>query len=337
MSLPAPLRFVPYEDLGTAPNVIVDGPPNRHSTLTLSHWPQSGTPRELKADTSAEIAFRYLERPAFHADVELVSNDHFDEDGLVGLYILTQPSDALRERELLIDVATAGDFATYRQRRAARVAFVVSAFADPELSPLPSALFEQEYPQMAASLYRELLPRLPEMTARIDDFREHWEEEDAWLDQSEAALASGQVQIEELPALDLAIVTLPDTTPARRVHRFTQPGAAPCHPMAIHNATGQFRVLLVQGRSYELQFRYESWVQYLTRKPLPRVDLAPLVERLSEREAAGAHWQFGGVEEIAPQLELVGTDESRISPESFRKLVLDFLEVAEPAWDPYDP
>ena len=60
MSLPAPLRFVPYEDLGTAPNVIVDGPPNRHSTLTLSHWPQSGTPRELKADTSAEIAFRYL-------------------------------------------------------------------------------------------------------------------------------------------------------------------------------------------------------------------------------------------------------------------------------------
>lgn len=337
MDLPSPLRFAPYEDLGAVPNLIVDGAPNRHSRLTLSHWPRSGTPNELKADTSAEIAFRYLERPAFHTEVPLVSNNHFDEDGLVGIYVLTQPSDALGQRELLIDVATAGDFATYHQRRAARMTFVLAAFADPELSPLPATLFEQAYPQLTASLYGELLPRLPEITAAVDCYREYWEDEDAWLRESEAAIASGAVQIEEQPALDLAIVTLPATTRASRVHRFAQRQRAACHPMAIHNATGRFRILLVQGRSYRLQYRYESWVQYLSRRPLPRVDLAPLALKLSDREAAGARWEFEGVEQIAPQLELIGADESRIPPEEFRKLVIDFLATAEPAWDPYDP
>ncbi|MDP7452920.1 MAG: hypothetical protein QGE95_11700, partial [Arenicellales bacterium] len=87
----SPFEFVPYEALGESPNIIVDGAPNDFTVLTLSHWPKSGTPIELKRDTSAEIAFAYLDTPTFHRNVDVISNNHFDEDGLVGLFTLLDP------------------------------------------------------------------------------------------------------------------------------------------------------------------------------------------------------------------------------------------------------
>ena len=50
------MRFSPYSETVSVPNVIVDGAANKSTLLTLSHWPKSGTPAELKADTSATEA-----------------------------------------------------------------------------------------------------------------------------------------------------------------------------------------------------------------------------------------------------------------------------------------
>src|SRR5947208_2433644 len=104
------MRFHPYPSLESA-NVIVDGAPQADTVLTLSHWPKSGSPREFAADTSAEIVFRWLSagRPGARG-AELVSNNHFDEDGLVGIYAAVDPERAMARRELLSDVARAGDF-----------------------------------------------------------------------------------------------------------------------------------------------------------------------------------------------------------------------------------
>src|SRR5262245_23297749 len=101
-------RFVPYHELGDRPNVIVDGAANAHTVLTLSHWPASPTPDALRDDLSAQIVFRYLDRPDLRVDTDVVSNNHFDEDGLVGVYSLLFPEDAQRNRELLIGIAAAG-------------------------------------------------------------------------------------------------------------------------------------------------------------------------------------------------------------------------------------
>jgi hypothetical protein len=104
--------------------------------------------------------------------------------------------------------------------------------------------------------------------------------------------------------------------------------------MAIHNATQRFRVLVIQGRRYRLDLRYETWVQYASRRPLGRPDLAPLAARLNELEKTG-RWTFDGVDEITPSLRMEGADESAIAPERFRVLVETFLATAPPAWDPY--
>ena len=248
-------------------------------------------------------------------DVEAVSNNHFDQDGLVSVYALVHPSDAMARRALLIDIAAAGDFGTYRLREAARASFVLDAFSDPARSPLDAALFRKSYPKMASGLYRELLPRLPEILSDIDRFRNYWEAEDAALTASETMIREGKIQIEEFSDLDLAIVTSPES----------QAGQTACHPMALNNVLKTFRVLTIQGRTYELQYRYESWVEYVSRPVPPRIDLTPLAEALSELEMGHGEWQFDGVDEITPKLVLNGAEESRIPPEEFAARVKTFL------------
>src|SRR5262249_18178096 len=149
------------------------------------HWPRSGTPQPLRADTSAEIVFSYLDSPSMHVDADAVSNNHFDEDGLIGIFALTQPALAARWRALLVGVARAGDFGVCRSRNAARIAFVLAAYADRATSPLPRSTFAGPYPDVTARLYRELLPKLPHLITHVEDFQKLWEAEDRALEEGE--------------------------------------------------------------------------------------------------------------------------------------------------------
>src|SRR5262245_13199940 len=316
------MRFLPYPN-ATVPNVIVDGASNSHTVLTLSHWPKSGSPRELKGDTSTAIVFNYLDAPDYHVDVEVVSNNHFDEDGLVGIFALLQPDIARRHRDLLVDVAQAGDFGVFDRRQAARIAFVLSAYADPDSSPLPADLFKRPYPVLAAELYVQLLDVLPKVIASVDDYRPLWERDDARLTASEALIARGMVTIEEQPDFDLAIVRQPEDV-------------AECHPFALHNRTTSNRLLLLRGRRAELQYRYESWVQLASRRPAPRVDLSELASELNRDETTGGRWVFDGVEQITPRLHLEGNAQTSVPLDAIVKRVEHHLRAGRPAWDPYD-
>lgn len=318
------MRFVPYAELGGERSIIVDGSAAPGTVLTLSHWPRSGTPAELKADSSAAIVFRYLDRPERWVDARSVSNNHLDEDGLLGIFALVSPDVARRHRALVEDAASAGDFARCETREAARVAFTLSALADKSTSPLDPAIFALPYQQRLGALYRELLPVVPDLLARPERFRALWETEDAALDGGERAMRDGRVKLEEIPELDLTVVTLPED-----LHSV--------HPIALHGAARGFRILRMRGRRYDLSYRYESWVQYVSRRPLPRVDLGPLAEDLTHHEVVGSFWTAGTVDELTPSLRLVGAEESRILPSVFRERVVDYLAGAKPAWDPYVP
>jgi hypothetical protein len=91
----------------------------------------------------------------------------------------------------------------------------------------------------------------------------------------------------------------------------------------------------VRGQRYEFSYRYESWVQYRSAVPRPRVDLTPFAAELSAEEPSGARWIFEGVAELSPRLHLSGAPESSIDPADFRARLLAFLASAPPAWDPY--
>lgn len=315
------MGYVSYGELADTPNVIVDGSAAPSTILTLSHWPRSGTPPELKADLSTEIVFRYLEHPELHVETTVVSNNHFDEDGVAGIWAFLNPEQALKRRELLIDAASYGDFGTYKSREGARVAIALSSFADEDRSPLGEEVFAQRYPDVSASLYRDLLGRFHELLDHPDAYRRLWQDEDRRLTEAEEAIAQQRIAIEEEPSLDLAVVTIPDDL---------DPPTE-----AINNVTRCFRILEIRGHSYRVRFRYETWVQFVSSRPMQRVDLDPLAKELSAEEAGPARWEFDGVDSITPSLHLIDGDQSAMSPESFRKRVEEFLSTAPPAWDPF--
>src|SRR3954451_13843952 len=150
------VEFVPYPDLGGTPNVIVDGSGTDSTVLTLSHWPGSSVPEALAADLSAEIVVNYLDHPELHVGADVVSNNHFDEDGLMGVYALVDPDIALTHRDLLVDVARAGDFGWSHVRDAARIAFTIGALLDAR--PITGS-----YDDYCARQYQELLPLVPRL------------------------------------------------------------------------------------------------------------------------------------------------------------------------------
>ncbi len=334
------LRYQPYESTDTIPNVVVDGSPNAATVLTLSHWPGTPTPvgaaHDLAADLSAQMAFRYVNSGEWlHGSAEVVTNNHFDQDGLISMYALSRPSDAVPRRTFLEDVAAAGDFATFRDRRAARLSMLIAAYADPARSPL--APLPTDHRQTCALLYSELLGRLPELVDRLDDQRSLWQDEDRQLTASEAALAAGDVVIEEHPDVDLAVVTMSEAAGGWSGHRFATRRFDGIHPMALDNATDRFALLLVRGRHYCFTYRYETWVQYRSCRPRPRVDLAPLAEELTSRERGNTTWQADPVGELTPQLRPVDDAESSISSDDLVRLTREHLSQAPAAWDPYDP
>jgi hypothetical protein len=329
------LRFVPVRELADRPHLIADGAALPSTVLTLSHWPASPTPPDLAADTSARIAFRYLDDARRWPAAEAVSNDHFDQDGLVSVYALVAPEEARPRQAVLEDVAAAGDFATFAHRDSARVSFALAALADPERSPLGAALLEAPYSERCAGLYEELLGRLPDLVDHLERHRQLWGEEDAALTAAEGALASGDVAIDEVPDLDLAVVSIPARHRAALATRFGSRQDTAFHQAAINNATTALRILTVQGRRYEVVFRYESWVKYTSRRPLPRVDLAPLAAQLQDEERHGARWSFDGVAALVPSLRLAEGQESDIAPARLREMLERHLVAAPPAWDPY--
>lgn len=327
-----PRRFLAYEASRQVPNVVVDGGPNEATVLAITHWPGVAQPSGLGDDLSAQMAYRYLDAAPAHPPAAVVTNDHFDQDGLVSVHALVDPEAALAHRELLIDVAAAGDFGTYRFREAARASMAIWAYANAERSPIAAELAAAGSGRTAL-LYETTLPILVDLATDPEPYRDLWADEDERLAASERALAEGRITIEERPEVDLAVVRIDDDLPELGGHRFGHDALDVVHPMAIHNATSCLRLLFVHGRRYRHLDRYETWVQMRSRAVRPRVDMAPLAARLSEAERSSVGWEADPVSTMTPALAHDG--ESSLDATKVVDLVVDHLRAAPPGWDPY--
>lgn len=326
------ITFVPYAELGDRPHVIVDGGPTASTRLTLSHWPGSPTPVEVLDDLSAQIAFHALDRPALLAGIEAVSNNHFDQDGLASALVLIDPAAAVARKHALIDLAAAGDFATYTERDSMRLAFALAALADPARSTLDPATFQGSYDDKCGRLYAELLPRLAGFIDAPDRLRPLWEREDAHLTESLHAIDAGVVTIEQDAALDLATVRVPADWAELATTRFAMRRGDAVHPAAINRGTGCMRVAVIQDGQYRVELRYETWVMYRSRQLAPRPDLRVLAERLEQIDPAGG-WVATAPGDLTPSLRHTG--DTGLSEGTFLHELRAFLAGAPAAWDPY--
>ena len=321
-------RYRGYEASRSEPNIVVDGSPNDATVLTLTHWPGFPVEPALQADLSAEIVFLYLDRLLSTGEAPaapVVTNNHFDQDGLVCIHTLVHPEESSNHRDLLIDLAAAGDFATYRDRRAARASMVFSGRA--------VGGENCTYDEFTDQLYEECLPLVLDVLLDGDRFRDEWADEDAELSRCEQALADGSVTVDADDDLDLAVLGVPDDFATIGGHRFGGQHIAGLHPMAVNNAVGQFRLLTVHGRRYHYVDRYETWVQYRSRRPPPRVDLRPLAEALTAAESGSETWTASAPGSLTPELTHGG--ESTLAPDRVRSMLGAHLRSSPAAWDPY--
>ncbi len=314
------MQYRPYGQLTDTPHVVVDGSAQPSTALTLSHWPGSATPDALRRDLSAEIAFAYLDHPELQPqDLEWVTNNHFDQDGMVSVFALTEPEAALARRERLIDVARAGDFGRFHDRDAARAAITIAT--------LEAA--------GDGDAYETLLPRLVEIVDHVDRYRDTWVEEDAHITATETAITDGTITIVDRPELDLTIVTIPESWEDRIVHQFTKVAERAAHPYAVNNATDCFAVLTTGGAVPELRYRYETWVHYVSRRPRPRVDLTNLAQELTADDHADGRWVFDTVDGLSPALHRVDDGATTLSDDDFVARVTEALRSARSTWSPY--
>ena len=202
----------------------------------------------------------------------------------MSIYTLVNPKDARKRRDRVIDVARAGDFGTFHER-VARAAWTI-------------AILEEEDP--GADPYEVVLPLSPSC--------------------STTPTGSRRTGRRRTPTWTRERGGHPVRRGAHRGTRGPRPGdhhrpgglgathGPPVHhvaatggpPGAVHNATDRFRLVYLQGRRYEVQYRYETWVQYTSRRPAGRIDLDDLASQASALETSSAPWLFTGVSAIFP-------------------------------------
>src|SRR5437879_9024666 len=101
------MRFEYYHDgLAEVPKLSIDGTVD--SAIHFSHWKGNQTPASVKADTSTEIALNLVAAPnrdELTKGIDLVTNNHFDTDGVLSVWTVVRGEQALALREQLIAAA----------------------------------------------------------------------------------------------------------------------------------------------------------------------------------------------------------------------------------------
>ena len=304
------MRYVPDgPELDAVPHVRLGRTPGGRAAPAMELGTEPGVtlPPALRADTTTGVVLNLLRSPGDWQKldgVSAVTSASFSGDLLCALWALTDPQGALARAEQIEESARAMEFGVCRSEEAAQIACFIRAY--PEESGITEPVL----------LYSALLPQVARLLDAPREFDLYWIGEYSDVLRANHLLHSGAVQIEDYPELDLTIMQTP-----LRLHDLTR-----------LTATSGFRLLTIRSENtYTLEYRRESWVQYCSRRPLPRIDLRPLAQRLNLFERAPGAWCAEPVIEPAPRLFLDDgrgiAAPSRIDAETVVAEVLDFLRT----------
>jgi len=293
------MRFEFYtEALDNVPKLSVDGTVD--NSIHFSHWEGNHTPPELKADTSTEIALNLAassSRAQLTKGIELVTNNHFDTDGVLSVWTVLNGERALPYRELLIAAAEAGDFSEYSSDDGVRVSIAIqgSDQASPnndDGSPLARLMAGEEVEDDAGA-YELVLPRVEDLLTNVNDYESLWRE--GW-NSVVAAIESfeqGKSRVTEYSDGKISLITLAPEL-------FDGAGFSPTRHAAPYTAISKFakgELFLIAiptsgGWFYRIDYPYYSWAETVVRPRIERRDLANSLQLLNSREGnPESRWQ----------------------------------------------
>jgi hypothetical protein len=290
--------FVPFAQLRQQPTIVVDSV-GLGAVLTLAHWRGAATPPALRDDTSAGSVLRALHQPATPGlNVAAVTANHFDIDGFIGVWSLLNPVLALQHETLLRLVAVLGDF---------REIDLAHPLADDALKlvcwlnaeekarfyePFGAPVRRRREDEASAEKFDWFLPRFANMLQNPEAGRAAWQPEYGRVQQAAAISQSAQTTRRAYPEIGLTVVNTP----------------APLPYYALFGPTAGYDIVLSQyeGKRYELEYKYTTWIDLASRPTLPRLVLAPLVARLNALETSRRAWAADGITDTGPLLRLTG-------------------------------
>jgi hypothetical protein len=294
------MRFEFYtEALENVPKLSVDGTVD--NSIHFSHWEGNSTPPEVKADTSTEIALNLVASPnraVLTKGIELVTNNHFDTDGVLSCWTVLIGERALAYRDLMISAAEAGDFSEFSSDDGVRVSIAIqgSDQASPnndDGSPLARLLSGEEVDDEARS-YDLVLPRVEHLLTNINDYESLWREGWESIVAAVESFERGKSKVVEHTDSQISVITLaPDLfggalfNPTRHSAPYT----------AISKfAIGKLFLIAIptsSGSFYRLDYPYYSWAETVVRPRVERRDLAPALQLLNARETnRDGRWQM---------------------------------------------
>lgn len=289
------MRFEYYHDgLADVPKLSVDGTVD--NAIHFSHWKGNQTPVSLKADTSTEIALNLAAAPnqrELTQGIDLVTNNHFDTDGVLSVWTVLTGEPALELRDKLIAAAEAGDFSEMSTEYAVRASIVIQGSESEEAgSPLARQLAGEAVADEARA-YELILPHVEPVLTRTHEYESLWREPWNRIAAALDSFATGASRVDEDDDTKLSLVTLaPEifSTSGFKPTKHTAPFTA-----ISHHARGHLFLIatpLDQGWSYRIDYPYYSWAETIARPAITRRDFTALVARLNETDkSANGRWK----------------------------------------------
>lgn len=296
------MRFEFYsEAIAAEPKLSVDGTVD--NAIHFSHWHGNKTPASVKADTSTEIALNVVaaaDRDQLTRGIDLVTNNHFDTDGVLSVWTMLNGERALHLREKLIAAAEAGDFCELSTADGVRASIVIQGSDSPtdkSGSPLARQLAGEEITDEARA-YEVVLSHVESVITRTNDYEELWRE--SWM-RIETALDSftkGESRVEEDTQARLSVVTLaPEIFGAIGFDPYHH--SVPFTAISPHARGELFLIATPLGDdwAYRIDYPYCSWAETVVRPPVVRRDFSSLVRQLNEIDkGTSGRWQIDNSE-----------------------------------------
>lgn len=288
--------------LESLPFLCVDGVVERG--LNVSHWPGNRTPAHLKADTSTEMALnlaRDAGRASWLKGVSIVTNNHFDTDGLLSVFAVLRPEDALRHEKEMIQAARTGDFGEWTTPDALKFDSVVTAYDDDRRSPIASEIRGRPEHERYQIIYDSLLSALPGLLSGAAAHKELWSS--------------------RLQSYMLSMMRMKDVARVRE-HEGARLSVIetiePLDEMARFNVARHHRVLTAtrspEGFVYEMAFQIFSWFETVTPPRGSRFDLTDTGHEFDRLETGGGgRWTYTGNDSLESRLYRAGPDGSPVA------------------------
>jgi len=327
------MRFEYYsEALANVPKLSVDGTVD--NAVHFSHWNGNRTPQSVKADTSTEIALNVVAAPnraELTQGIDLVTNNHFDTDGVLSVWTMLSGERALELRDKLIPAAEAGDFSELSTEDGVRASIVIQGSDSPidkSGSPLAQQLAGQDVNDEARS-YELVLPHVERVLTHTNEYEALWR--DAW-NRIAAALdsfARGTSRVDEDRDAKLSVVMLAPEI-------FSPAGFNPTQQSVpftaiSHHAHGDLFLIatpLNDDWAYRIDYPYYSWAETIVRPRIERHDFSLLITQLNESETSNAgRWRLD-TSELASAVKFSNPDEKLASSKLSPDIVADEIKVA---------